>query len=173
MFLAEKINIKIDIVNTVTEVKVVFSVFDIPLKLFPLRGFIHEKDIQSLIIGKSMLTINVSTRAINTIIRVFDTTALEMFPFIMFKVVISGTNAFIMLQRALKYEVTDLHKEIQILNTVSDSVKIEQMENALLIDSLEKASDSDVKIVEHIISTITPANILTTSSISANKKLSA
>ena len=169
MFFVVKININIDITKTVTEVKVVFSVFEIPLKLPPPSGLMQAKDIQSFTRGSINPTKNASINDISTSISVFKTTALEILPFIMLSVVISGTNAFITLDRVFRYEPTVLESEIQTLNTVSVTTRIEHIENDFFNASFVNELARVEKIDDMISKISIPENTLITSSTLAKR----
>ena len=102
MFFKEKINIKIDIVKIITEVNVVFMVFDTPWKFAPPSGLIQEKDKQIFTSGKSDTTKKLSIIAMNKDIEVAVTAALAIFPFIMLNMLIRGRKAFTTLHIAFK-----------------------------------------------------------------------
>lgn len=169
MFFVVKININIDITKTVTEVKVVFNVFEIPLKLPPPSGLMQAKDIQSFTRGSIKPTKNASINDISTSISVFKTTALERLPFIMLSVVISGTNAFITLDSVFKYEPTVLESEIQTLNTVSVTTRIEHIENDFFNASFVNELARVEKIDDMISKISIPENTLITSSTLAKR----
>ena len=94
-FLSEKTKVKIDIIKTVTEVKVVRVTLEIAPNSYPPIDFIQENIIESFINGNISLTRQVFITAIKIIIEVFSSIALEIFPLIISTVVIIGTNAFI------------------------------------------------------------------------------
>lgn len=169
MFLVVKININIDITKTVTEVKVVFNVFEIPLKLPPPRGFMQANDIHSFTSGSIKPTKKASINEISTSINVFKTTALEMFPFIMLSVVIKGANAFITCDSVFKYDPTVLEREIQTLNTVSVTTRIEHIENDFFNASFVSEFARVEKIDDMISKINIPENTLTTSSTLAKR----
>lgn len=92
-----------DIIKTVTEVNVFFTVLVIPLKsnsLFSDRTQAKERLI--LISGIIQISKKPSTMLINSIIDPFETTALEILPLIVIRVSIMGMKAFITLHKIFR-----------------------------------------------------------------------
>lgn len=129
MFLYDNTNIKIDITNTVTEVNVFFTVFEMPEKshVFP-QARTQDKESKTLINGSIDDIKKISTREIKSIIDVAVTVALLMLPLIMSIAVIIGVNVFITPQRIFMYEVTRLASETQVLKTHNAMQQEEQIE---------------------------------------------
>ena len=116
----DSINIKIDITNIVTPVKVFFNVLDIPLKSkFELMDFAIEKHIQRLITGYIKANINFSVIAMISKKEVVTTLLLVMLPVIINIVAISGAKDSIILQsESIKSLVID-DKTVHMLKDVN------------------------------------------------------
>ena len=99
MLLHDKTNIKIDITNTVTPVKVFFNIFEKPLKSkYPPRDFIMEKHIQILTIGNIKDTKNFSIKDIYNNNEALAMPPLVTLPVKTYKVAIKGAKHSIVLQ---------------------------------------------------------------------------
>ena len=136
----ESTNIRIDITKTVTEVKVVFSVFVIPLKSnSPFRLLAQPKARHMLVRGSIKAKRKLSTIFINSSIEPFETIAAEILPPIVNIARIIGTNAPIMLQSSFMYSPAFVTKPLQMLNTVIEIHRLEQREKT----SPTPVSDND------------------------------
>ena len=102
MFLYENTNIKIDIKNTVTEVNVFLTVFDIPLKSHPPIDFIQEKAMHIFVSGNRKTTIISSITEINSSIEPFVIVAPVTFPLKIISEAITGAKALITLHKICK-----------------------------------------------------------------------
>lgn len=165
----EKTNIKIDIINTVTEVKVVLIIFGKVPKCFPPIKLKQENAIQTLTRGSIITTKKPSTMEIKRRIEALPTVALEILPLIMYIAVIIGEKAPITPVKVFKYDETISHIDIHILKTVMEMHKVEQIWNVFLTAPLEKLVLRVAKIDEINISTRIEAKNFKTLSIPENK----
>ena len=95
---------KIDITNTVTEIKVVLMVLEIPLKSqSPHTDLIHPNVRQIFANGSINESKNVSIKLINSRVDAFITTAPEVCPPSSIVAVIIGAKEVIILHSALIY----------------------------------------------------------------------
>ena len=132
VFLYDKTNIKIDITNIVTEVNVVLTVFDIPLKSKLLFKDFAQPNAKHILHNGSINTSKKPcTMLINSSIEPFETTAEEILPLIDKSATIIGIKAFITEHKLLMYTVAFLKSILQILNTVIDKQRVEQIETTL------------------------------------------
>ena len=107
MLLNESTKRKIDIIKTVTEEKVFFTVLEIPLKSKPCPiPLIQAKDIQIFISGSINAIKKPSTKFITKSIVPFIAIALDTFPPIVKREIIIGMNAFITPHSIFKYSQT-------------------------------------------------------------------
>ena len=97
-FLNEKINIKIDIVKTVTEVNVVLTSFEIPPNSMPPMALTQPNIRQRLTRGSIKVIKKFSTKEINKTIEAFEIVAEVIFPLKICKPTIIGAKALITLQ---------------------------------------------------------------------------
>lgn len=94
--LYDKTKRKTDITNTVTEVKVVRTIFVIPLRSQAWFADLTEENArQTLTTGSISFNKNSSTKLINNSIEPFVTTALDKFPLSVKTVTITGKKAFV------------------------------------------------------------------------------
>ena len=147
MFLYERTNINIDITNTVTEVKAVLIVFEIPLRsrsVFIERAQPNAKEIfANGIIEESK---KLSTIFINKSMEPFDTIAADMLPPIVKSAIIMGINAPIILQRIFMYSVAFNINPPQILKTVTDIQRLEHSEKTKFTPEFDKEELSALNI---------------------------
>ena len=142
-FFKERINIKTDIINIVTEVNVVLMSLEIPPNSIPPIDLTQLKTIQILTSGSIHATNKTSVREINNTIAPLLIAAVDIFPLSICIVAIIGAKDDIVLQRILVYAVTLLARDTQILNTYIITQIDEQEENAICIAS-------DVVVCENI-----------------------
>ena len=102
VFFNEKINIKIDIIKTVTDVNVVLTSFEIPLNSMPPIALIQLNIRDKLTSGSINTSKKPSTKEINKTMEEFDTVADDIFPLTSCKLIIIGAKALITLQMILK-----------------------------------------------------------------------
>ena len=98
IFLKEKTNIKIDMTNTVTEVKVFLISLDMPPNSIPPSAFIQLNIRHKFTKGSMKATKKPSTIEINKTIEALDIVAEVIFPLIICIVAIIGAKALITLQ---------------------------------------------------------------------------
>ena len=152
MFLYDITKEKIDIVKTITPVKVFFKIFEIPLKsIVPLIDFIIEKHKQILTIGKSPISKKFSISEINKSTDVAETDADVIFPLNIYIIAIIGAKAVIKLQHNCIYAVACFARVLHTLKTVIATQIVEQIEKAFFNASDLKEFSSICKIDEIII----------------------
>ena len=95
MFLKEKININIDIINIVTEVKVLLTTLETPPNSIPPRLLAQLSIIHIFTSGIIKTTRKLSVIDINSTIIAFESVALDIFPLIICIDAIIGAKAFI------------------------------------------------------------------------------
>ncbi len=136
IFLVDKTNIKIDIINTVIPVKAFFNVFEKPSKHSWLpKDLITEKQIEISTTGSIQATKKSSIKAIKRIIDVLFTAPLEMLPLIIYIVAITGANDFIAPHRPNTYSLTLLVRLVQIENIVKHTQRALAREKELFTRS--------------------------------------
>ena len=152
VLLNDKTNINIDITNTVTEEKVVFTVLEMPLKstLCPTL-FIQAKDKHILISGSINAIKNPSTKLINKSIVPLIIIALETLPLIVKRAMIIGMKAFITLHKICKYSHTYVVICKQIEKTAIDMQRVEHKERILLTPVLTEPAQNVLKMLIMII----------------------
>lgn len=170
VFLYERTNINIDITNTVTEVKAVFTVFEIPLKSISLfRELAQPKAKDIFVNGTIKVRRNCSIIVMKNSIELFDTMAVEIVPPIVKRAKIIGINAPIILQSTFMYSVALATNPPQILNTVTEMHRLEQREKAIFTLLSDTDELSELKTEISIISTRIDAKFLITPSMPAVK----
>lgn len=163
VFLYERTNINIDITNTVTDVKVVFTVLEIPLKSSsPLKERAQPNAKEMLVSGTIKDSKKFSTILMNSSIEPFETTAADRLPSIVNKDIIMGKNALIILQRIFIYSRAFEAKPPHMLNTVIEMQRLEQSEKTKLIPLSEMLALNALKIEIRIINTRTETKLFNT-----------
>ena len=151
--------------KTVTEVKVVFTVFEIPLRSIPsFSEFAHPKAKHILDNGSIKASKNPSIILINNNIEPFVTTAVDIFPLIVKSVTIIGKNVFITLLRSFICCAALFISAEHMPITESAMHRVEHMENTIL--TLLSFKD-ELKVLKTEITTINSsieAKLLITSS---------
>jgi len=133
VLLYDSTNIKSDITNTVTDVNVVLTVFEIPLTSQQLfKHLTHPNAKHILISGSINESKKVSTTLMNNMKELFITTALDIFPLIVSVLIIIGIKLFITLHKSFIYAAVFDAKALQTFKTVIEIQRAEQMEKILL-----------------------------------------
>ena len=121
-----------DITKTVTEVKTVFTVFEMPLKSMQLlRDFTHPNARHIYTIGNKNFNKNSSIIRINSIIEPFVITALEILPLKVIVAIIMGIKAVETLHSVSMNVYVVAASEAQILKTANEVVSVEHIEKVL------------------------------------------
>ena len=138
VFLYERTNIKIDITNTVTDVKAVFIDFDIPPKSsVPFMDLAQPRASEAFVSGNINETKNPSTKLIKRSMEPLEITAAVILPPIVKVAVIIGRKAPITVQRTPIYWAALLTSKVHTLKTVTVIQTQEHKENASFSPSLE------------------------------------
>ena len=136
-----------------TEVKVVFIVFETPPKSRSELIDLAQPKARHIFVNGSMNTSrNFSIILINSIIEPFVTIAVDILPPIVNKAIIKGINALITLHNISMYEAVLDTRELQILNTVSAIQRVEHKENAweaaLLLTAPQRVVNIEIIIIK-------------------------
>ena len=131
MFLREKTNIKMDIINIVTEVKEFLISLDIPANSMPPIYLIELNTKQIFISGSIHETNNTSVSAIKRTIAPLPIAAVDIFPLSICIVAIIGANDDIAFIKILEYVVTFVAKDAHTLNTYIVMHSVEHDVNAI------------------------------------------
>ena len=108
-----------------------FIVLEIPLRSIDVEiELTTEKQKQIFIIGDIATTIKPSITDKKSIIDAFETAALVIEPFIMYKALITGAKEFIVEHRVLRYSTHISHKVEITLNALIATQIDEHIENA-------------------------------------------
>lgn len=168
VLLKDRTNIRIDITKTVTEEKVFFTVFDMPLKSNPCPApLMHAKDKHILISGSIKTIKNPSTKFIINNIAPLIMAALEMLPLIVKSAIIIGMNDFITPHKIFKYSQVITVICWHTVNTATEMQRVEQRESILLTPAVQEERELNMLIM--IINDRIAPKLLSTLSIPASK----
>ena len=162
-FLYESTNINIDITNTVTDVKVVLIVLEIPLKSISLFIDFEQPKARHIFVRGIIKAIkNPSIMLINKSIEPFEMIAVEIFPLIVSNASISGVKALIIEHKIFIYSVALVTIIPQMLNTAIEIHSVEHIEKTSWRLLFEKEELRECKIDIMIIKTSMDAKLLIT-----------
>ncbi len=130
-----------------TEVKVVLTVFEIPLTSQQLANDFTQPNAKHILISGSIkASKKPSTTLINKITELLITTALDILPLMVNKLIIIGIKLFITLHKSFIYNEAFEAKVLQIFKTVIATQRVEQIEKVLLTLVSEREELSVLKI---------------------------
>lgn len=151
-FFADNRKNNIDITKTLTEVKAVFIVLDIPLRLHPPIGLTIEMVRQDLTSGIRQTTKNPSTKVIASTEIAQLVVVLDIAPDIIPIVLIKGKKAFITLHNVLIYALVNSARPTQEWKIVIEKHRVEHSLKALFNAELERELQIEDKAQVTIIS---------------------